>query len=127
MAAPRLGGSATRRSQSLVSALLSPVVLVPHSRRRYIVDTMSRSTVVKARIVAVGNSQGVRIPKPLLEQAGLNGEVELHAEHGRIVIAAVRSARAGWAEAAAELHARGEDGLLETAAPAFDAEEWEWR
>jgi len=88
---------------------------------------MPRSSSVKARIVAIGNSQGVRIPKPLLEHAGLGGEVELHAESGRIVIAAARRARAGWADAAAQLHARGEDGLLETPAPAFDAEEWEWR
>ena len=88
---------------------------------------MPRSAAVKARIVAIGNSHGVRIPKPLLEQAGLSGEVELHAEQGRIVIVAARAARAGWAEAAAQLHARGEDGLLETPAPAFDAEEWEWR
>lgn len=87
---------------------------------------MPRSAAVKARIVAIGNSHGVRIPKPLLEQAGLSGEVELHAEQGRIVIASARSARAGWAEAAAHLHARGEDGLLGTATPAFDAEEWEW-
>jgi len=55
------------------------------------------------------------------------GDVELHAEDGRIVIAATHRARAGWAVAAAALHARGEDGLLETPAPAFDAEEWEWR
>ena len=82
---------------------------------------------MKTRIVSIGNSQGVRIPKPLLEQAGLDGEVELHAEQGRIVIAALRRARAGWAEAAAELHARGEDGLIDTPSPAFDAEEWEWR
>jgi antitoxin MazE len=88
---------------------------------------MPRSSSVKARIVAIGNSQGVRIPKPLLEHAGLGGEVELHAENGRIVIAAARRARAGWAEAAAQLHARGEDGLLDTPTPAFDAEEWEWR
>jgi len=88
---------------------------------------MPRSSSVKARIVAIGNSQGVRIPKPLLEHAGLGGEVELHAESGRIVIAAARRARAGWAEAAAQLHSRGEDGLLETPTPAFDAEEWEWR
>jgi len=88
---------------------------------------MPRSSSVKARIVAIGNSQGVRIPKPLLEHAGLEGDVALHAERGRIVITAVRRARAGWAEAAAALHARGEDGLLETPAPAFDAEEWEWR
>jgi antitoxin MazE len=88
---------------------------------------MPRSTSVKARIVAIGNSQGIRIPKPLLEQAGLAGDVELHAENGRIVIAAVRQPRAGWAQAAAALRARGEDGLIETPAPAFDAEEWEWR
>jgi antitoxin MazE len=82
---------------------------------------------IKARIVAIGNSQGIRIPKPLLEQAGLAGEVELHAEAGRIVIAAARRPRAGWAAAAAALHARGEDGLLDTPAPAFDHEEWTWR
>jgi antitoxin MazE len=87
---------------------------------------MSRAA-VKARIVAIGNSQGIRIPKPLLEQAGLTGEVELHAEDGRIVIAAARRARSGWAAAAAALHARGEDGLLETPSPAFDHEEWDWR
>jgi antitoxin MazE len=88
---------------------------------------MPRASAVKARIVAIGNSQGVRIPKPLLEQAGLAGDVELRAEAGRIVIAPLSRARAGWAAAAAQLHARGEDGLLETATPAFDGEEWEWR
>jgi antitoxin MazE len=87
---------------------------------------MARSAAIRARIVAIGNSHGVRIPKPLLEQAGLAGEVELHAEHGRIVIAATKGVRAGWADAAAQLHARGEDGLLATPAPAFDQDEWEW-
>lgn len=88
---------------------------------------MRRPGSVKARIVAIGNSHGVRIPKPLLEHAGLGRDVELHAEHGRIVIAATRRARTGWAEAAAQLHARGEDGLIEMPRPAFDSEEWEWR
>lgn len=88
---------------------------------------MNRSAVVKAKIVSIGNSHGVRIPKPLLEQAGLAGDVELRAEKGRIVIAATRQPRAGWAEAAAALRARGEDGLVNTPAPRFDSEEWEWR
>jgi antitoxin MazE len=82
---------------------------------------------MKARIVPIGNSQGIRIPKLLLEEAGLAGDVELDAKDGRIVIAAARRPRAGWAEAAAALHARGEDGVIRTPAPAFDAEEWEWR
>jgi antitoxin MazE len=88
---------------------------------------MPRRASVKTRIVSIGDFQGVRIPKPLLEQAGLRDEVDLHAEPGRIVIAAVRPVRAGWAEAAAALHARGEDGIMETAAPPFDEEEWERR
>lgn len=82
---------------------------------------------MRTRIVRIGNSQGVRIPKPLLEQAGLPEDVELHAEDGRIVIAAGRQPRTGWAEAAQQLRARGEDGLLETPPPRFDSEEWEWR
>lgn len=82
---------------------------------------------MKTRIIRIGNSQGVRIPKPLIEQAGLAGEVELHAENGRIVIAAGRRTRAGWAAAAQQLRSQGEDGLLETPVTRFDSEEWEWR
>ena len=41
---------------------------------------------MKTKIVRIGNSQGVRIPKPLLEQAGLEGEVELRITASGIVI-----------------------------------------
>ena len=81
-----------------------------------------------SRIVRIGNSRGIRVPKALLEQAQLPEEVELQAEPGRLVVRAVRRTRAGWAEAAAEMHERGHDRPLD--APAgnrFDAEEWEWR
>jgi antitoxin MazE len=83
---------------------------------------------MKARIVRVGNSRGIRIPKLLLDQAGLAEDVELHAEPGRIVIEAVRRPRDGWAEAARRMSARRDDGLLDApTATRFDAEEWEWR
>jgi antitoxin MazE len=82
---------------------------------------------MRTRIVAIGNSRGVRIPKPLLEQAGLEGEVELHAEEGRIVIASARRPRVGWADAARQL-ARSEDEALDAAVPTrFDREDWEWQ
>lgn len=81
---------------------------------------------VRGRIVAIGNSRGVRIPKLLLEQAGLDDEVELLAGEGRIVITAANRPRAGWGEAASLAHSRHDDALLQTPAPAFDAEEWEW-
>jgi antitoxin MazE len=82
---------------------------------------------MKTRIVRIGNSQGVRLPKLLIEQAGLGDEVQLHAEPGRIVIESSPRPRAGWAEAARAMHERGEDVLLDPPTPTrFDEEEWEW-
>jgi antitoxin MazE len=82
---------------------------------------------MKTRIVRVGNSRGVRLPKPLLETAGLSDEVEIRAEPGRIVIEAVQHPRAGWAEAARALAAARDDALLDpNTSTRFDDEEWEW-
>ena len=82
----------------------------------------------KARIVRIGNSRGIRIPKTLLEEAKLSDEVELHAEPGRLVVEAVRHARTGWAAAAKRMRARGEDRFLDAPTPTrFDHKEWEWR
>ena len=57
----------------------------------------------KTRIVRIGNSQGVHIPKPLLEQAGLNGDVEIRVEGCRLVIQPARRTRAGWAASFREM------------------------
>lgn len=87
------------------------------------------STVVKTRIVKIGNSQGIRIPKILLEQSALGEEVELTLEAEQIVIRSARSVRQGWEDAFQSMAARGDDGLLdgETLLPtAWDEEEWAW-
>ena len=52
---------------------------------------------MKAHIVPIGNSRGIRIPKILLEQTGLSGEVEISTENEALVIRPVRKPRAGWA------------------------------
>jgi len=81
-----------------------------------------------ARIIRIGHSRGIRVPKALLEQAQLPDEVELQAEPGRLIVRAAWQTRAGWAEAAARMHARGDDRLLDaTSSTRFEAEEWEWR
>lgn len=49
---------------------------------------------VKARLVRIGNSRGVRIPKPLIEEAGLGPEVELQLRGDEIVISAIAAPRA---------------------------------
>ncbi|MFH1277708.1 MAG: AbrB/MazE/SpoVT family DNA-binding domain-containing protein [Candidatus Eisenbacteria bacterium] len=82
---------------------------------------------MKTRLVRIGNSRGVRIPKPLIEEAGLSEEVEIRVQGGAIVIASAAGIRAGWAEGAEALRERGEDLLVIPPAPTrFDEEEWEW-
>lgn len=80
---------------------------------------------MKTRLVRIGNSRGVRLPKPLIEEAGLSEEVEVRARRGSIVILPIAGMRSGWAEAAAELRARDGDHLLDAPiATRFDEEEW---
>lgn len=69
---------------------------------------------MKTRLVRMGNSRGVRLLKVLLERAQLTDEVELQVEPGRIIIRTLREPRAGWAEAARQMHARGDDKLLDS-------------
>ena len=84
--------------------------------------------IAKTRIVQIGNSKGIRVPKVLLEHAQLPEDVELQAEHGRLVIRAARGPRAGWATAAKAMHDRGDDQLLDaTTSNSFDAKDWQWR
>jgi antitoxin MazE len=83
---------------------------------------------MKTRIVQIGNSRGVRLPKVLLDEAQLTDEVEVNAEPGRIVIRRGSQPRAGWAAAAKKMREQDEDRLLDPpTATRFDEKEWQWR
>ena len=93
----------------------------------YNVITSRRWNVIKTRLVQIGNSRGVRLPKPVIEEAGLSDEVELQVRDGAVVIRSLRAPRSGWAEAARALRGSGADVLLDPPTPTrFDEEEWEW-
>ena len=82
---------------------------------------------MKTHLIRVGNSRGVRLPKPLIEEAGLTDAVELRVRDGAIVIARVARARSGWAEAAQRMRERGEDGPLDPpTSTRFDEGQWKW-
>ena len=82
---------------------------------------------MKAQIIQIGNSQGVRIPKMLLEQTGIVGEVEMELHPDGILIRNAQRVRAGWAEAFKALAEDDEDELGgEETATAFDSREWKW-
>jgi antitoxin MazE len=79
---------------------------------------------VRARLVKIGNSRGIRLAKPLLEVAGLADEVEIEASPGVLTIRPSAHPRTGWAEAASTFEP---GGLLdEMSATRFDDEEWSW-
>jgi antitoxin MazE len=82
---------------------------------------------IKTRIVRIGNSRGIRVPKVLLDEAGLPEEVQLRAEPGRLVVSAATHPRAGWASKARTLHRRGDDAPLDPPTrTTFDDTEWRW-
>lgn len=82
---------------------------------------------MKTKLVRIGNSRGVRLPKPLIEQAGLREEVEIELRGNTIVIAAPSTPRTGWAEDARKLRERNGDRLLDAATSSrFDETEWKW-
>jgi len=68
---------------------------------------------MRARIIKIGNSQGVRIPKPLLDQAGIKEDVELEVEKYQIIIRPVSSPRAGWDDAFESMSQNSDDNLLD--------------
>jgi antitoxin MazE len=82
---------------------------------------------MKARLIQIGNSRGVRIPKALLEQTHLTEDVQIEAHAGEIVIRSARLSREGWKEGFLRMAQRGDDQLLDEARrTAFDETEWEW-
>ena len=84
---------------------------------------------MKTRIVKIGNSQGIRIPKLLLERSNLAEEVELEAEDNRIIIRSTKQPRQDWESAFRAMAERGDDGLLDKnllAQTQWDEDEWQW-
>ena len=82
------------------------------------------------RIVKIGNSQGIRIPKIMLEQSGLTDEVELEVKKDQLIIRSKKNVRQGWESAFQAMAKNKDDQLLDKEyiinQSSWDAEEWEW-
>jgi antitoxin MazE len=84
---------------------------------------------IRTKLIRVGNSHGLRIPKSIRDQCGFGATVELTVVDGALVVRPVTEARTGWEEAFRDMHARSHDLLAdwETAATSdWDETEWEW-
>jgi len=86
---------------------------------------------MRTHIVKIGNSQGIRIPKPLLDQTGIKDEVELEIDKTRIIIHPVSNPRSGWDSAFKAMALSGDDALINgkdamAHSCSWDNEEWQW-
>ena len=83
---------------------------------------------MRTELVRIGNSRGIRIPKPIIEQCGLGETVEVRVENDCLIISPGRQPRQGWGDAfRASGPAAHDELMLETAGQnEFDREEWRW-
>ena len=83
---------------------------------------------MKSKIIKIGNSRRVRIPKPMIDEAGLAGTVELQVRDGAVVIWPVRGVREGWTEEFQAMAANQDDNLLDgdQLDSSLEEEDWEW-
>ena len=81
---------------------------------------------MKSQIIQIGNSQGIRIPKVLLEDSRISGEVDLELHPDGILIRKAQRARAGWEDAFRVMAENDDDELDASFATTFEKQEWQW-
>src|SRR5215208_116750 len=83
--------------------------------------------IMKAQIIQIGNSQGIRIPKMMLEESGISGEVELQVHADGILIRNISKPRSTWNAVFKSLEETDEDSpFVANAGTAFEKKEWQW-
>ena len=82
---------------------------------------------MKAQIIQIGNSQGIRITKMMLEETGISGEVDLQIMPDGILIRKTRKPRGDW-DAVFSRFAESDDELSEdiNTPGDFERKEWQW-
>ncbi len=85
---------------------------------------------MKTKIIKIGNSRGIRLPKVILHQLGINDEVDLEVDRDRIILKPIRRRRSGWREAFRKMAVNSDDQLLDGEETIFqtswDEDEWTW-
>lgn len=86
---------------------------------------------MRTKVINIGNSKGIRIPKVLLEQAKLTEEVILEVKEEGILIRPEKkkkAAREGWEQQMKEgvKKHKGKENLWGDFGNNFDKTEWKW-
>ncbi len=81
------------------------------------------------KIVQIGNSLGIRIPKAILEKCGFKKRVHMSLKGSNIVLEPLKSAREGWDEAFEKIDKKYPKEKLDwefKGQNKWDEEGWEW-
>lgn len=82
------------------------------------------------QIRKIGNSQGVLLPKNLLQQAGIDSTVDIELIDGALILRAIKKhPRDGWEEVfdkAAQANETPENDLFDGLSNQFDQTDWTW-
>ncbi|HKJ30506.1 MAG TPA: AbrB/MazE/SpoVT family DNA-binding domain-containing protein [Balneolales bacterium] len=85
---------------------------------------------MKTKLIRIGNSQGVRIPKPLIKESGLSGEIEMILRDNEIILRSPEETRKDWDQSFEKMAEKGDDQLLDKEEVEFPSEwdqnEWTW-
>jgi antitoxin MazE len=81
---------------------------------------------MKAQIIKIGNSHGIRIPKSVLEETRMSGDVEIEITGDGILIRNINKPRSNWDAAFKALNDRDDDLSLNRASTGFEKKEWQW-
>jgi antitoxin MazE len=95
----------------------------------YNVIIQAREIHMRTRIVRIGNSQGIRIPKAIIEQCHLGIDVELEVKDQKLIICSAACPRQGWGEKFEVMATSGDASLLDGELinqSTWDEKEWEW-
>ncbi len=84
---------------------------------------------MKTQIIKIGNSKGIRIPKPLLEECNLAADVELEIHADGLLIRPAKTPRLNWDKAFKQMADNDQDEMMEgnpESQTAFEKEDWRW-
>ncbi len=85
---------------------------------------------MKTKVIKIGNSRGIRIPRHVLEESGLENEVEIEVKNNKIILKPTSKIREDWDSAFEKMSENKDDILMDKESlnnnNSWDKEEWEW-
>ena len=83
---------------------------------------------MKAKLIKIVNSKGLRLPKTIIEQCLLGNEIEMEINGNKLVLYSSQNTRKDWADAFKKMRANSDDKLLDDdiIESEWDNSEWTW-